>query len=554
MYERLMYGFIWDAWRRSVFFIFYIFITSAVSEDRISGGLNSPITEHTCTSRTALYYGNFRDEQNYTKLPDECNQCCCASDTNQIDCSGLNSENLDYLISARSAGSSNYTHFYMNENKLDTLSHFAMLENLDLILALDLSGNALKSLTLSELEIFDNLRYLKLAQNEIGRIYRTRHPIKNLEHLDLSENNIMTITNTTFDGLSTLKKLDLSGNLLTALAAAFTRMPQLMHLKIQNNQLQSLQAEHFVGLRQMMELDLAGNRIKTLDGPKFTYTPNLKILRLQNNQMAFISSDAFDGLTSLELLDISSNWLGNIHPDTFTPLPAGMKEQIILNENPLMCDCEIRHLVSWVSRWPKRVLNGKNLRCSHVPGEAGKNAGKRLMELKSHDLCDWLAELRNMIIVPMAILLTIMLSIVLTCLFRRKSSNGSQATMSTIYQSNFYDIDSIGTGSSQNGGMVSDNTQCTTVPFQYPRNIQLPASLVPVHSPKKEMPRKVKQLERLKTIKDDFTNQKSEVKSQLSYDARSQYSDDSHSRSSYYSSDRDSEYDRTSMSYSEDGI
>lgn len=118
----------------------------------------------------------------------------------------------------------------------------------------------------------------------------------------------------------------------------------------------------------MMELDLAGNRIKTLDGPKFTYTPNLKILRLQNNQMAFISSDAFDGLTSLELLDISSNWLGNIHPDTFTPLPAGMKEQIILNENPLMCDCEIRHLVSWVSRWPKRVLNGKNLRCSHVPG------------------------------------------------------------------------------------------------------------------------------------------------------------------------------------------
>ena len=83
-------------------------------------------------------------------------------------------------------------------SKLDTLSHFAMLENLDLILALDLSGNALKSLTLSELEIFDNLRYLKLAQNEIGHIYRTRHPIQNLEHVDLSENNIVINFNLAF--------------------------------------------------------------------------------------------------------------------------------------------------------------------------------------------------------------------------------------------------------------------------------------------------------------------------------------------------------------------
>ena len=62
----------------------------------------------------------------------------------------------------------------------------------------------------------------------------------------------------------------------------------------------------------------------------------------------------------------------------------------------------------------------------------------------------------------------------------------------------------------------------------------------------------MKQLERLDNILDsryieDFEKDK---KSQFSFES----SDDSRSRSSYYSSDRDSEYDRTSLSYSEDGI
>jgi Leucine-rich repeat (LRR) protein len=305
----------------------------------------------------------------------------------------------------------------------------------------------------------------------------------------------------------------------------------------------------FLGLRQLTELNLGDNLIKTLDSPKFVFTPNLRFLNLQNNRLAFVATDAFKGLSALEVLDISSNWIGSIHPDTFSPLPPGMKEQIILDENPLFCDCEIRHMVSWISRWPNRVKNGNTLVCSHMSGPSGKNAGKKLTSLKSHDLCDWLAELRNMILVPIAILITISMTIVITCLCRRKGSSGSMATMSTIYHSNFYDIDSLGAESSQHGGMVSDNTHSTTVPFQYTRKIQLPASLVPVDSPVKRNRNGMKQLERLSSI-DDFQPMKSEN------DAMSgRYSDDTNSNSSFDSSSEHpySEYDRTSLSYSEDG-
>jgi len=98
---------------------------------------------------------------------------------------------------------------------------------------------------------------------------------------------------------------------------------------------------------------------------------NLVKLNLERNNIAFIGITGFSGLVSLTHLDLTGNWLANVHPDVFEPLPypPGLKEQILLDENPLMCDCELRHLVSWISRTPFRVKNSKNLRCSFVAGK-----------------------------------------------------------------------------------------------------------------------------------------------------------------------------------------
>lgn len=74
-------------------------------------------------------------------------------------------------------------------------------------------------------------------------------------------------------------------------------------------------------------------------------------------------------------------------------------------------------------------------------GAAAKNAGKRLLELQSHDLCDWFTELRDMILVPVVILIIISLVVVLVCVLRsrRRKSDGSMATMSKLllYYSTF---------------------------------------------------------------------------------------------------------------------
>jgi Leucine-rich repeat (LRR) protein len=129
-----------------------------------------------------------------------------------------------------------------------------------------------------------------------------------------------------------------------------------------------LDAENFIGLKHLQELDLSGNFIKTLDGSTFVSTPNLKILNLQNNNLAFVAIDALRGLSFLTTLDLSRNWLPNLHPDTFAPLPYSLKNQIILHENPIICNCDVRYLISWITQYPKRVVEPNRLSCSHVSG------------------------------------------------------------------------------------------------------------------------------------------------------------------------------------------
>ena len=131
------------------------------------------------------------------------------------------------------------------ENSLNGLSHFALVSNLDDFASLDLSGNDIKSLFLSEIEIFENLKHLVLAKNGIKHVHPLKNAVDSLQHLDLSENLIAKISNSTFEGLVSLRKLDLSGNELENLASSFTKTPLLEFLNLAKNKLERNMASNF---------------------------------------------------------------------------------------------------------------------------------------------------------------------------------------------------------------------------------------------------------------------------------------------------------------------
>jgi len=508
-----------------------------------------------CKDRLSRYYRSHFEDENELHVPNACQSCCCSNNTNQIDCSGLASNTIKELILARDEMPT-ITHIYLNSNELDNLSHFQLM-NVSSVRAAEIRQNRLRTFEVAELEPFTELRKLDLESNEISQI-QSGQKANVLEVLNLAKNKIESIGRDTFGGFDNLRVLDLSKNELDRIeSSTFVATPKLEVLRLEENQITSLDSDSFAGLDGLMEMDLSGNEISTLPDGVFSSLNQLRKLTLRRNEISFVGTESLMGLSGLHYLDLTSNWIASVHPDAFKDLPIGFKNQIELNDNPLMCDCELRHLVSWITHWPFRVINAKNLRCSFVQGAAAKNAGKRLLELQSHDLCDWFTELRDMILVPVVILIIISLSVILVCVLRsrRRKSDGSMATMSTNYKSQVQDSFSI--SSSHQGS--SDLTQATNVPKF---NIHLPASLQPasfspppVTRDKTEMAKE--KITRRHTSVGQTTVKKSSAKRSASQYQQRRRASYQHQRKRHESSKKNhysSTESDSNSSYSEDGL
>ena len=156
-----------------------------------------------------------------------------------------------------------------------------------------------------------------------------------------------------------------------------------------HNALEFLEPGIFDGLGSLQILDLASNSLKTIKPNSFSQLHSLKSLDLRNNRIAHIDSSAFDGLKKLELVDLRGNWLSQINPKVFLPLPIGVKNQIRPEENPFECSCELRHIVSYATRYPLRFTNAHKLSCTISKGQffslikKRKNFGRLLKKPKS---------------------------------------------------------------------------------------------------------------------------------------------------------------------------
>ena len=152
------------------------------------------------------------------------------------------------------------------------------------------------------------------------------------------------------------------------LKEVFLDTPRVTFLNMSHNALESLEPGVFDGLGSLTTLDLESNSLKKLQARSFSTLTLLKSLNLRNNRIAHIDSNAFDGLKMLELVDLRGNWLSHIDPKVFLPLPIGMKNQIRLEENPFECSCELRHMVSYATRYPLRFTSAHKLSCTVSQG------------------------------------------------------------------------------------------------------------------------------------------------------------------------------------------
>ncbi|KAM4807689.1 toll-like receptor 2, partial [Rhinophrynus dorsalis] len=123
---------------------------------------------------------------------------------------------------------------------------------------LNMSKNALKMVTGTDLKPYEKLKVLILQYNEIHIISNDSfQPLRSLEDLDLSYNNLTNLSSDWFKSLHTLKHLNLLGNQYSVLSKSlFSSLSSLRSLKVGNPYFIAIEMQHFEGLVSLNELYL----------------------------------------------------------------------------------------------------------------------------------------------------------------------------------------------------------------------------------------------------------------------------------------------------------
>ena len=305
--------------------------------------------------------------------------------------------------------------------KLSTV-HRGVFENLALLRDLDLSHCSFNQSSFDK-HTFLNLKQLtklNLSGNKINGLPADWFiGLESLVHLDLSRNSISTIEDNAFSSLRLLSTLNLNGNRLVRIEAkVFQGIGALKSLLLEDNKIEVIQPAAMRNLEELTTIKLSRNCLKFDEGLTFfdgwKQSPlqhNLKLekIELSQNQIADLYSDwslmksltylnlAHNKITSLHFfdltrlsslqnftLDLSYNQITHVNfesaklvdgrtSDGQAPIA---KNTMIIDENPLVCDCNAYFMAQYVNHSVPDVrhswkINAGKLKCHQPPSLAG---------------------------------------------------------------------------------------------------------------------------------------------------------------------------------------
>lgn len=299
---------------------------------------------------------------------------------------------------------------------LNQIDQTAFHDVTDTVTSVDLDNNNLKNTEFLRSQYWPALRYLNIGYNRDVGILPAGifSQVPSLEQLNCQDFGLTGVNEAMFTGLTNLRKLDLGYNQIGNIdTGAFRNLHSLaeLYLNGQNipNGIVNIKTNAFNGIGASLEiLDFGNNK---LDLNQFWDTlgtlENLKTLNLDNVGIVSVPDNAFGNNTKLEKLALSNNNISSLNQNTFygprntlrtVDLHGnGIKSidqcvfndflntpVIILNGNPLVCDCGLVWLYDWMKTQTNQNVLSLNVGQCNSPKYL---SGKFFSEFSRDELC-----------------------------------------------------------------------------------------------------------------------------------------------------------------------
>uniref|UniRef100_A0A8C3MJF3 Uncharacterized protein n=1 Tax=Geospiza parvula TaxID=87175 RepID=A0A8C3MJF3_GEOPR len=317
----------------------------------------------------------------------------------------------------------NYPHLEeleLNENIISAIEPGAF-NNLFNLRTLGLRSNRLKLIPLGVFTGLSNLTKLDISENKIVILLDYMfQDLYNLKSLEVGDNDLVYISHRAFSGLNSLEQLTLEKCNLTSIPTealshlhglivlrlrhlnintirdySFKRLYRLKVLEISHwpyldtmtsnclygLNLTSLSITHcnltsipYVSVRHLVYLrflNLSYNPIVTIEGSMLHDLLRLQEIQLVGGQLTTVEPFAFRGLNYLRILNVSGNLLTTLEESAFHSV--GNLETLILDNNPLACDCRLL----WVFRRRWRLNFNKQQPTCSTPRSSSRARSSR---------------------------------------------------------------------------------------------------------------------------------------------------------------------------------
>ncbi|ODM96941.1 Chaoptin [Orchesella cincta] len=209
----------------------------------------------------------------------------------------------------------------VSNNQLVRFPENALARVATTLVQLDLSGNEISSLTASQVECLQKLRWLDLSNNRIVVVAENSFDnLYSLLHLDLSGNSLGKLSARFFEGIKeTLLHLHIANMSLDALPE-FDTFAKLLTFNSSYNRLTYLPTNFGVNVSSLRTLDISGNQIPAPPNTIWHTIPRLSQVFMQDNPIRSLTNDSFLQLERLHELDITDLPLESAQVGVFTPL------------------------------------------------------------------------------------------------------------------------------------------------------------------------------------------------------------------------------------------